>query len=92
VGEQKELKTQMPGASPSPRQLIGLGAAVAGSVVFGLVVGFALDSFCHTSPILLFVCLAVGVGCAVAVVAQQLRQFNRAESVVVEQTDREVIP
>lgn len=74
----------MAASGPSSRELIGLGASVAGSVILGLVVGYLLDGLWHTSPALLFVGLAVGVAGAAATIALQIRRSAQAGPAAVE--------
>ena len=74
----------MAAAGPSPRELVGLGASVAGSVILGLVVGHMLDGLWHTSPALLFAGLAVGVVGAAGMIALQVRRFAKADPVAEE--------
>ncbi|TSD93897.1 hypothetical protein FOS14_21680 [Skermania sp. ID1734] len=62
---------------PSPRQLIGLGATLVGSVVFGLIVGWVLDAVLGTTPLFIMVGLAVGILCAVGSSVVQFRKFMR---------------
>ncbi|MGL6236582.1 MAG: AtpZ/AtpI family protein [Segniliparus sp.] len=70
----------MAASGPSSRELIGLGASVAGSVVLGLVVGYLLDGLWDTSPALLFAGLAIGVVGAATMIALQVRRFAKADS------------
>lgn len=61
--------------SPNPRQLIGLGAGLVGSVVFGLVVGWLLDAAFGTTPLFVMIGLFVGVVLAVAGMVVQFKKF-----------------
>ncbi|EFV14764.2 AtpZ/AtpI family protein [Segniliparus rugosus] len=76
----------MAASGPSSRELIGLGASVAGAVILGLVLGYALDALCGTSPALLFAGLAIGVVAAAAVIALQVRRFASADPSAEEQS------
>ena len=67
----------MPGESPSPRQLIGLGATLVGFVVLGLVGGVALDSWLDSSPVWTMVGLFLGVLGAVMTAIAEFRKFLR---------------
>ena len=49
-------------------ELAGLGMALAAGVVVPMVAGVVLDRALHTSPLLVFVGLAVGIVAAVALV------------------------
>lgn len=69
----------MAASAPSSRELIGLGASVAGSVILGLVAGFFSDKVLDTSPALLFVGLFLGVLGAAAVIALRVRRFATAD-------------
>jgi len=53
---------------PSGAELAGLGMALAAAVVVPMFLGFMLDGALHTSPLFLFVGLAVGIIAAVALV------------------------
>lgn len=49
-------------------ELAGIGMALAAAVVVPIVLGLALDGALHTSPIFVFVGLAVGIVASVALV------------------------
>jgi F0F1-type ATP synthase assembly protein I len=49
-------------------ELAGLGMALAAAVVVPIVSGIALDGAFHTSPLFVFVGLAVGIIASVALV------------------------
>ncbi|HEY1456206.1 MAG TPA: AtpZ/AtpI family protein [Candidatus Dormibacteraeota bacterium] len=53
---------------PTGAELAGLGMALAAAVVAPMVLGIVLDGAFHTSPLFVFVGLAVGIGAAVALV------------------------
>jgi F0F1-type ATP synthase assembly protein I len=53
---------------PAGAELAGLGMALAAAVVGPMVLGFILDGALRTSPLFLFVGLAVGIMAAVALV------------------------
>ncbi len=53
---------------PSGAELAGLGMALAAAVVVPMFLGFLLDGALQTSPLFLFVGLAVGIIGAVALV------------------------
>ncbi|ADG97173.1 hypothetical protein Srot_0691 [Segniliparus rotundus DSM 44985] len=76
----------MAASAPSSRELIGLGASVAGSVILGLAAGFFSDKALGTSPALLFVGLLLGVLGATAVIALRVRRFATADVTAEEQS------
>lgn len=53
---------------PSGAELAGLGMALAAAVVVPMVVGYVVDGALRTSPLFLFVGLALGIIAAVALV------------------------
>jgi F0F1-type ATP synthase assembly protein I len=53
---------------PSGAELAGLGMALAAAVVVPMVLGYLVDGALRTSPLFLFVGLAVGIIAAVALV------------------------
>jgi F0F1-type ATP synthase assembly protein I len=53
---------------PSGAELAGLGMALAAAVVVPMVLGYIVDGALRTSPLFLFVGLAVGIIAAVALV------------------------
>ena len=53
---------------PSGAELAGLGMALAAAVVVPMVLGYVVDGALRTSPLFLFVGLAVGIIGAVALV------------------------
>jgi F0F1-type ATP synthase assembly protein I len=53
---------------PSGAELAGLGMALAAAVVVPMVLGYLVDGALRTSPLFLFVGLAVGIIAAVAMV------------------------
>lgn len=65
----------MPGKSPSPAELIGLGSTIVVLVVGFTILGFFADSRLHTSPAFVFVGLAIGIVTACAVAYSQFRKF-----------------
>lgn len=65
----------MPGRSPSPAELIGLGSTIVVIVVGFTVLGFFVDSRLHTTPALVFVGLAIGIVTACAVAYSRFRKF-----------------
>ncbi|WP_137815458.1 AtpZ/AtpI family protein [Gandjariella thermophila] len=60
---------------PSPVQLIGLGSAVVVLVVGCSVLGWFIDGRAHTSPVFVFVGLAVGIASACLYSYVQFRKF-----------------
>jgi F0F1-type ATP synthase assembly protein I len=66
--------SQSPG--PSGTELMGLGVFLAAAFVVPMVLGVVLDGALRTSPLFLFVGLAVGILAAVAVVyARYVRRY-----------------
>jgi F0F1-type ATP synthase assembly protein I len=57
-----------PSPGPTGTELAGLGMALAAGVVVPMVAGVVLDRALHTSPLFVFVGLAVGIVAAVALV------------------------
>ena len=57
-----------PGQGPSGAELAGLGALLAAAFVAPMVLGVVLDGALRTSPLFVFVGLALGILAAVAVV------------------------
>ncbi len=57
-----------PSQGPTGAELAGLGVVLAAAFVVPMVLGVALDGALHTSPLFVFVGLAVGILAAVAVV------------------------
>ena len=66
--------SQSPG--PSGTELMGLGVFLAAAFVVPMVLGVVVDGALRTSPLFLFVGLAVGILAAVAVVfARYVRRY-----------------
>lgn len=65
----------MPGRSPSPAELIGLGSTVFALVVGCTLLGWFADGRLHTSPALVFAGLAVGIVTACLFAYSQFRKF-----------------
>jgi hypothetical protein len=65
----------VPGRSPSPAELIGLGSTIVVLVVGFTVLGWFADGRLHTSPALVFAGLAVGIVTACAVAYSRFRKF-----------------
>jgi hypothetical protein len=66
------------GSRPVPRlgDFFWLGTACAVSVVAGGAIGYALDSWLHTTPWLSFGGLAFGIVSAVMLAVKQVRKFS----------------
>jgi F0F1-type ATP synthase assembly protein I len=61
---------------PTGAELAGLGTALAAAVVVPMFLGYVLDGALHTSPLLVFVGLAVGIIAAIALVwARYIRRY-----------------
>jgi len=56
-------------------QFATLGTTLAGTVSAGILAGLAFDHFFHTSPVGLFVGLALGISGAVAAVVRLIRRW-----------------
>ena len=54
----------MPRQPASPRELIGIGSAIAGLIAGGMLLGWFIDTRADTSPVLTLVGLAVGMASA----------------------------
>lgn len=57
-----------PSQGPTGAELMGLGALLAGAVFAPIVLGIVLDGALHTSPLLLFAGLVIGILASVWVV------------------------
>lgn len=83
MGEEVRLATAGPAVadvtdgprSPGVWTLVGLGSAVVGALVLGLVVGLAVDGWLDTSPALTLVGLAVGLGMGLLLAYVRVRGF-----------------
>jgi F0F1-type ATP synthase assembly protein I len=65
-----------PSQGPSGAELAGLGVMLAAAFVAPMVLGVVLDGALRTSPLFVFVGLAVGILAAVAVVyARYVRRY-----------------
>ena len=67
--------SRVPGRSPSPAELIGLGSTVVVFVVGFTLLGWYADSRFHTSPALVFTGLAVGIVTACVFSYARFRKF-----------------
>jgi F0F1-type ATP synthase assembly protein I len=54
----------VPQQPASPRELIGIGSAIAGLIAGGTLLGWFIDSRAGTTPAFVLVGLAVGIGTA----------------------------
>jgi F0F1-type ATP synthase assembly protein I len=63
------------GQSPGGRELLGLGAAIAGAMIVPLVAGILLDGALRTGPVFLFIGVAVGIVAAVATAFVRIRRY-----------------
>jgi len=57
-----------PNQGPTGAELAGLGVVLAAAFIAPVLLGVILDGALHTSPVLVFVGLVVGIIAAVAVV------------------------
>ena len=62
-------------AGPTGSDLVGLGFALAASVLLPLFAGIGLDALLHVSPLGLLAGLAVGVAVACFVVYQRFKPY-----------------
>lgn len=67
----------MPDDAPTWFTLLGIGIACAGCLALGAVIGLAVDSLLHTSPIFVMAGLGVGVVGAVVYTITQFRKLLR---------------
>jgi len=65
----------VPPKPASPRELIGIGSAIAGLVAGGMLLGWFIDTRADTSPILTLVGLAVGMASAAYYMYVKFRSF-----------------
>ena len=56
-------------------QLLNMGAVVAAAVVLGLGLGWLVDSIADTTPIFLFLGLALGIAGAVRYTVVEFRKY-----------------
>ena len=63
------------GNGPSGAALFGLGGFLAAAVLIPLLIGLVVDAAAHTSPVGLFVGLALGIAAACAGLWAQLRRY-----------------
>lgn len=62
-------------AAPSGSELLGLGVAVAASLLVPLLAGLGLDALLHSSPVGLLIGLLVGIVAAAGAVFMQFRKY-----------------
>ena len=67
----------MPQRPASPRELIGIGSAIAGLVAGGMLLGWFIDTRADTSPVLTLVGLAVGMASASYYMYVKFRSFMK---------------
>lgn len=67
----------MPPTPPSPRELLGVGSAIAVLVAGGMLLGWFIDSKAGTLPIFALVGLAAGIMAACFYAYFKFRRFMR---------------
>jgi F0F1-type ATP synthase assembly protein I len=67
----------MPQQPASPRELIGVGSAIAGLIAGGMLLGWFVDSRADTLPVFVLVGLAVGLVAACYYAYVKFRNFMR---------------
>ncbi|WP_375493155.1 AtpZ/AtpI family protein [uncultured Jatrophihabitans sp.] len=68
----------MPAESPGPAEwstYLGMGAAIAGQLAVGLLLGLLVDSLAGTAPVFLLIGLFVGIVAAVAYTVSKFREL-----------------
>jgi F0F1-type ATP synthase assembly protein I len=63
------------GQSPGGKELLGLGAAIAGAMIVPLVAGVLLDGALRTRPVFLFIGVAVGIIAATGTAVIRIRRY-----------------
>jgi F0F1-type ATP synthase assembly protein I len=67
----------VPQTPPSPRELLGVGSAIAVLVAGGMLLGWFIDSKAGTLPIFALVGLAVGIATACFYAFAKFRRFMK---------------
>jgi F0F1-type ATP synthase assembly protein I len=67
----------VPKGPASPRELIGVGSAIAGLIAGGMLLGWFVDTRANTSPVFALVGLAVGITTACYYVYVKFRNFMK---------------
>jgi F0F1-type ATP synthase assembly protein I len=67
----------VPQGPASPRELVGVGSAIAGLVAGGMLLGWFVDSRADTSPVFVLVGLAVGMVTASYYAYVRFRSFMK---------------
>ena len=67
----------MPQGPASPRELVGVGSAIAGLVAGGMLLGWFVDSRADTSPVFVLVGLAAGMITACYYAYVKFRSFMK---------------
>jgi hypothetical protein len=67
----------VPQRSPSPRELIGVGSAIAGLIAGGMLLGWFIDSRAGTLPVFVLIGVVVGIATACFYGYAKFRNFMR---------------
>ena len=67
----------VPQGPASPRELIGVGSAIAGLIAGGILLGWFIDSRAATSPVFVLVGLAAGMAGACYYAYVKFRSFMK---------------
>ena len=65
----------MPDESLGWSTLLGMGAVVAGELLVGIGLGLLVDKLAGTSPIFLFVGVALGIAAAISYTVVEFRKY-----------------
>jgi F0F1-type ATP synthase assembly protein I len=74
---QRSGRHAVPNGPASPRELIGIGSAIAGLVAGGMLLGWFVDSRAGTLPVFVSIGLAVGMITACYYAYVKFRKFMK---------------